>query len=120
MPVTILPKSSDPDGTAEAQAKLKAEIDDPYSAVMIVLGEGVEINRVVEVGVARASLAPIRRRVVWAPDPAVLTDEQTDEYSPTGEVAAFVGLDNKTKTKLKLGKAQVSLYVEQAFTTAGG
>lgn len=120
MPVTILPKSSDPNGITEAQARLKTEIDDPYAAVMVILGDGSDINRVVEVGVARASLSPLRRKVVWAPDVAVLTKEQMDDYSPNDEVAAFIGLDNKVKTRLKLGKAQVPFYVEQAFTTAGG
>lgn len=120
MPVIILPRSTDQNGAAVAQTRLQSEIDDPYSAVMIVLGEGPEINRVVEVGVARASISALRRRIVWAQDVAVLTSEQREDYSPEGEVAAFIGLDNRVKKRLKIGKAQVPFYVEEAFTASGG
>ena len=120
MAIVVLPKSTDPNGTADAQARLQAEIDDPFHAVMIIQGEGPDINRVVEVGTARASIAPLRRRVVWAPDPDVLTDEQKEDYSPNGQVAAFIGLDNKVKQRLKLAQAQITAFVDQAFTMAGG
>ena len=120
MALTILPRKSDPNGTAEAQAKLKAEIENPFSAVMIVLGEGLPINKVVEVGTARASLAPLRRSLVWAPDTAVLTPKQLKNYSPKGEVSAFVGLDNEVSTRLKLAQSQIPFFVEEAFTNAGG
>ena len=120
MAIVVLPKASDPNGKTDAQARLQAEIDDPFSAVMIILGEGPSINRVVEVGTARASITPLRRRVVWVPDPGVLTDDQTRAYSPNGEVAAFIGLDNKVSSRLAIAKAQIPIFVEQGFTKAGG
>jgi hypothetical protein len=120
MAIVVLPKTSDPNGTTDAQSRLQAEIDDPFSAVMIILGEGPPINRVVEVGTARASTAPLRRRVVWVPDTGVLTKQQLKDYSPAGEVAVFIGLDNTVKSRLALVQAQIPLMVEQGFTNAGG
>ena len=120
MPIVILPRSTDPNGTADAQARLQLAIDGPFSAVMVVLGEGADIDRVVETGTTRADLDPSRRHLVWAPDPKVLTAEQIKNYSPDGEVAAFIGLDQEVKAALKLAQAQIGFYVEQAFTTAGG
>lgn len=120
MPLIILPLASDPDGTASAQAKLKAEIDDPFASILLVQGTGSEINRVVEVATARASLSPLRRHIVWAPDLNVFTDEQRDDFFPDKTVAAAIGLDNKVKVRLNLAKAQIPFFIEQAYTKAGG
>lgn len=120
MAIIVLPKTTDPNGTADAQSRLKAEIDDPFSVVMIILGDGPSINRVVEVGTARASISPLRRRVVWVPDTGVLTQQQMQDYSPNGEVAVFIGLDNKVNSRLPLAQAQIAIFVEQGFTNAGG
>jgi hypothetical protein len=119
MPLIILPLASELDGTASAQAKLKAEIDDPFAAILVVFGIGPEINRVVEVATARASLSPLRRHIVWAPDTNVLTDAQREDLFPDKTVVAVIGLDNKVKVRLNLAKAQVPFFIEQAYTKAG-
>ena len=122
MAIVILPTSSDSNGAADAQTRLQIEIDDPFTAVMIVQGMGPEVNRVIEVGSARASIPQVilRRRVIWIPDPAVLTSQQRRHFFAKGAAAAFIDLKNKVSSRLTLSKAQIAFYVEQAFTDAGG
>ncbi|HTF89489.1 MAG TPA: hypothetical protein VK843_13840 [Planctomycetota bacterium] len=120
MSVVLLPRAGDPDGIALAQAKLSACIEDPFSAVMIVSGESPDIDSVIEVGSARASLDPLRRTVVWVRDLDVLTAEQKADYAADGTVAAFVALNDKVAVRLKLVKAREKFWVEKAFTDAGG
>ncbi|MEO6709521.1 MAG: hypothetical protein ABI054_03235, partial [Planctomycetota bacterium] len=99
---------------------LEACIDDPFSAVMIVSGEGPDIDTVIEVGSARASLDPLRRTVVWVRDLGVLTAEQQADYAADGTVAAFVALDDRVAVRLRLIRAREKFWVEKAFTDAGG
>lgn len=120
MSVVLLPRSSDPDGKAQAQLKLAACIDDPFAAVMVVSGEGAAIDKVIEVGSARAALDPLRRTVVWVRDPKVLDAKQKAAFAPAGVAAAFVGLDDKVKATLSAAKAAQKFWVEEAFTKAGG
>jgi hypothetical protein len=120
MSVVILQRSTDPNGTAEARAKLQACIDDPFATVMVVNGEGPEIDTVIEVGSARASLDPLRRTVVWARDVDVLTAAQRADLAPGATVAAFIGLNDKVAVRLTQAKAQQKFWVEKAFTDAGG
>lgn len=120
MPLIILPKNTGPDSSQEAQAKLKAEIEDPYSAVMIINGEGPDVSKAIEMCTARAALNPLRRRVIWVPDITVLTDEQRQEYAPSGIAGVVIGLDDKVAATLTAEKAKVRIYIEEAFTKGGG
>jgi hypothetical protein len=118
--VVLLPRASDPDGTALARAKLAECIGDKYAAVMIVNGEGPAIDAVVEMGSARAVLDPMRRTVVWLRDKSVLTKEQRDEYAPAGSAAVFIGLQDSVVETLSPAKGAQKYWVEKAFSKAGG
>ncbi len=120
MSMVILPRSTDPDGKAQAQAKLSACIADPFAAVMIVSGEGPEIDAVIEVGSARASIAVLRRTVVWVRDVKVLDAKQKTAYAPAGIAAAFIGLNDQVVETLPAAKGAQKFWVEKAFTKAGG
>ena len=120
MTLVILPRSTQPDGKALAQAKLEMCIADAYAAVMIVNGEGPAIDTVIEVGCARASLDPLRRTVVWVRDVKVLTAKQKADFAGAGVAAAFIGLKDKVVDSLTAAKGAQKYWVEKAFTKAGG
>lgn len=118
MLLTILPKSTDDGGAAAAQVKLQTLIDDVETVVMIVYGEGAEINRVIEIAVGRADVGPYIRRVVWCPDVTVLSAEQKSSYYSKNAAAVTVGLADKLAAALNLIRAQMPLQIELAFTKA--
>lgn len=120
MSLIIVPDATSSVDMNEAQRKFQAAIDDNYTVVVIVYGEGKAIDEVLEVACARAAAnAPIRR-VLWVRNAAVLTQQQRDAYSASNFPAIFVGLDDKVAAKLPLDKAKVRLYVDEAFSNAGG
>src|SRR5438105_3705429 len=105
----------------QAQAKLKAAIDDPYAAVMVLRGKQPDINLALEVCTARAALDPLRRTLVWASDDSVLTQGQRSDYFPEDKtVAAVIGLDDTVVATLDKDEAEIALAVEQAFSEGGG
>lgn len=114
MAITILPRSTDPDGET-APVQLQTIIDDPLTVVMVVYGEGNDIDRVIEVVVGRATAKPEIRRVVWCRDVAVLSTDQKKNYFRKDKVAVCIGLSNKVDSALDIDEAQVALMVEEAF-----
>lgn len=118
MVLTILPKSTDDGGAAAAQVKLQTLIDDVETVVMVVYGEGAEINRVLEIAVGRADVEPYIRRVVWCPEVAVLSAEQKSSYYTKDAAAVTVGLADKLAASLNLTRAQMPLQIELAFAKA--
>lgn len=118
MSLIILPRNTGTDACIQAQNKLKAAIDDPLTVVMIVYGEGPEIEEALGICVARASVKSMIRQVVWVPDPTVLSAEQKAEYFESNKVAVAVGLNDKAAASLSKAKAAAKIYVEQAFLKA--
>lgn len=121
MAFTILPRADDSGGAAAAQAQLQTIIDDVRTVVMIVYGEGTDIERVIEVAVGRATIPtipPDLRRVVWCPDPGALSAEQKKRYFRKNKVAVAVGIDNKIADALDIDEAQSGLSMELAFQRA--
>ena len=119
MALIILPRKSDYDTAEEdAQHKFKVAIDDPFTVLMVVYGEGPDTPRILEVCSARASVKAAIRRVVWIPDPSVLSDEQQVKYGPKTSAAASIGLDNKIAMRLTKSRAKITIYVEKAFVAA--
>ncbi len=93
-------------------------IDDVLNVVMIVYGEGTDIERVIEVVVGRATAKPQIRRVVWCPDPRVLSVEQRKNYFRKDKVATAIGLADKIAEALDIDEAQSGMSVELAFLAA--
>jgi hypothetical protein len=118
MAITILPRTTDPGGTSAAQAQLQTVIDDVLNVVMIVYGEGTDIERAIEVVVGRATAKPQLRRVVWCPDPTVLSTKQKANYFRDDKAAVSIGLADKIAKDLDLLEAQSGLSVERAFLEA--
>jgi hypothetical protein len=118
MAITILPRTGDPGGAPVAQVQLQTIIDDVLSVVMVVYGEGTDIERVIEVVVGRATAKPQIRRVVWCPDPTVLTAAQKKNYFRHNKVAVSVGLADKVADALDIDEAQSGMTVELAFAKA--
>ena len=118
MSLIILPRDTGAEARAEAQSKLQAAIDDPLTVVMIVYGESPEIDEALQICVARASVKSMIRRVVWVPDPAVLSAEQKSKYTEANKVAVAVGLSDKAVASLTKAKASTKIFVEEAFLTA--
>ena len=120
MAMIILPKNTDPETAAEAQHKFKAAIDDPFTVLMVVYGDSPGTDRILEVCCARASVKAHIRRVVWIPDPTVLSNEQKRKYWKKTYAAVAVGLDDKVASKLTKVEAKGRLYVAEAFASAEG
>ena len=120
MPQIILPRSGDPGGAAEAQIRLQSAIDAEFTVLMIIYGEGPDIERVIEVCDGRALAKPAIRRVVWCPDPTVLSADQKKNYFRKDKVAVSVGLSNILAEALPLEKAKARIFVEGAFLEAEG
>jgi hypothetical protein len=118
MAITILPRANDPGGSTAAQAQLQTVLDDVLTVVMIVYGEGVDIERVIEVVVGRATAKPLIRLVVWCPDPTVLSKDQKKSYFRANKVAVAVGLADKVAAALDIDEAQSGFEVEGAYLEA--
>jgi len=118
MAIMILPRTTDPGGNSTAQAQLQTVVDDVLTVVMIVYGEGTDIERAIEVIVGRATAKPQIRRVVWCPDPTVLSTKQKTSYFRDNKVAVSIGLADQIATELDLVEAQSGLSVERAFVKA--
>jgi hypothetical protein len=120
MALIIIPRNTGPEAVAEAERKFKAAIDDLLTVVAVVYGDGPDIERVLEVCCARALTKPPIRRVVWVPDPSVLTDALKAKYWKPTRPAVFVGLDDKIAKTLTAVQAKVRICVEEAFLRAEG
>lgn len=119
MPLLILPRHTDANGTPTAQAELQAEIDDPQTVVVIIYGEGPDVDRALEVAVGRAAADDLGlRRVVYCPDDSVLSDQQRSDYFVTDKVLVAIGLADKIADSLTASRAGVAAYVERAFARA--
>ena len=118
MSLIVLPKNGDAEKAEKAQRKFEAAIDDPLTMLMVVYGENPDTDRILEVCCARASVKAAIRRVVWIPDPKVLSAKQRASYGPGTSAAASIGLENKIARRLTKSRAKVPIYVERAFLTA--
>ena len=118
MALIILPRSGNPGGATEAQIKLQAAIDDPLTVIMIVYGEGPEVEHALQTCAGRALAKPAIRRVVWCPDPEVLSVQQKKNVWQSGMGVVSVGLADKLADALTIKRAGVRLFVENAFITA--
>jgi hypothetical protein len=117
--IIILPRASEgPSAIEEAQRKLDGAIADPLTVVLIVYGEGAQTERALEVCAARASVKPAIRRVVWCPDPSVLSASQKRDYFRANKAAVTIGLKDSVANSLPASKAMVRHFVEQAFLKA--
>ena len=115
---TTLPKSSDTDA-ARAPEQLQKAISDPLSVTMLVFGKGPNIDRILANVEARASVKSSIRRVVWIPDPSVLSDEQRARYvSSDNVVVAVDGKHGAIAATLTGSKARGALRVDTAFNLA--
>ena len=113
-----LPNSSEP-GAADAPDQLQQLINDPLSVTMLVFGEGPEIDKVLKMSEDRASVKASIRRVIWIPDPAVLSAEQRTRYGVPGNTAVAVdGKHGKVAETLNDIQAQGALRVDRAFNLA--
>ncbi|MHC4169302.1 MAG: hypothetical protein ACYSWQ_20325 [Planctomycetota bacterium] len=118
MSLIELPKNDSPEAAEEAQRMFQAAIDDPLTVLMLVYGEGPDTRKIRNICCARALVKPVIRRVVWIPDPTVLSDEQRQKYEPRTSAAASVGIDDKIAKRLTRSRAKVKIYVERAFLAA--
>jgi hypothetical protein len=118
MILTILPRSDEAGGNAEAQTKLQTLIDDVLTVVLIIYGESPDTRRILEVAVGRGEAKPQIRRVVWCPDPSVLSKEQKRDYTKKDKVVVVIGLADKIAAALDNDEAQSGLEVEIAFCDA--
>ncbi len=118
MAITILPRAGDPGGASAAQVQLQTVIDDVLNVVMVVYGEGLDVERVIEVAVGRAAAKPQLRRVIWCPDPGVLSAKQRKSYFRNNKVAVAIGLADKIAEALDIDEAQSGMSVELAFAEA--
>jgi hypothetical protein len=118
MILTILPRATEGGGAAEAQVKLQTLIDDVLTVVLILYGETPETKRMLEVAVGLAEVKPQIRRVVWCPDPSVLSKEQKRDYMKKDKVAVTIGLANKIAAALDIDEAQFAMEVRIAFAKA--
>ena len=118
MSLIVLPRNTGPDAVEEAQQKLQAAIADPLTVVMLVYGDSPDIDKALEICVARASVKAAIRRVVWIPDASVLSDEQKARYWINGKAAVAIGLDDKAGASLTKAQAEARIYVEEAFLDA--
>ena len=118
MALITLPRSNDPGGATEAQVKLQAAIDDPLTVVMILYGEGPDVERALETCTGRALAMPAIRRVVWCPDPGVLSPQQKKSFFRANKAAVSIGLADSIAESLSLDDAQVRIDVEGAFLAA--
>ncbi len=120
MSLIVLPRNTGPEAVAEAEHKFKAAIEDPLTVLMVVYGEGPDVEKTLEVCTARALVKAIIRRVVWVPDPGVLSKELKAKYWRKTWAAISIGLDDEVAEDLTMAKAKVRIYVEQAFLHAEG
>ena len=120
MALIILPRNTGDDARAEAERKFKAAIEDPLTVLIVVYGEGPDVDKILEVCTARALVKAIIRRVVWVPDPDVLSKELKAKYWKKSWAAASIGLNDEVAEDLTTAKAKERIYVEQAFLHAEG
>jgi len=120
MALIILPRNTGRADVTEARRKFKAAIEDPLTVLVVVYGEGPGTDRILEVCCARALVKPVIRRVVWIPDPTVLTDKLRTKYWRQTCAAVSIGLDDQIAKELTPEEATIRLYVEQAFLHAEG
>ena len=86
---------------------------------MLVFGEGPDVDGALQMSEARASVKASIRRVIWIPDPAVLSDEQRAQYGVPGNVAVAVdGKHGAVAEALNGVQAQGALRVDRAFNLA--
>lgn len=114
MSLIVIPEK----GGQDAQLKFQTHIDDPNTVVLIVYGKGAEIDRVLEVALASASVNPAMRRVLWVPDRNALSESQQRAFCRRNAVVVSVGFDDKIAESLSLTKARHRLYVDSAFEAA--
>ena len=121
MSLIILPSGSERSVRSEARDKLQVAVDDPLTVIMIVYGpDDPLVRKVLEICTARATVKAALRKVVWVPDPTVLSAEQRAKYFKEDARAVSVGLDDKAAMFLDDDQAQTRLFVEKAFLTAEG
>ena len=113
-----LPKSSQP-GAADAPEQLQQLINDPLSVTMLVFGEGPDVDKALKMSEDRASVKSSIRRVIWIPDPSVLSAEQRTRYGVPGNTAVAVdGKHAEVAEALNDIQAQGALRVDRAFNLA--
>ena len=118
MPLIIC-RRNDGETAEQVQTKLQTVIDDAFTVVMIVYGEGPEVDTAIQVCVGRAALKCEIRRVAWVPDPGVLSQAQKKDYYRKSKTAVLIGLDDTIAKQLNLDEASVIAYVEDAFAAGG-
>lgn len=118
MSLIVLPRNTGVSAAEGARRKLIAAIDDPLTVVMLVYGEGPDIEKAIEICVARASVKAPIRRVVWIPDASILTPELKKQYHRAGKAAVAVGLSDKVVAALTKTRAKGRIFVEEAFLQA--
>jgi len=120
MTLIVIPRADTQEDRAEAQGKFQAAVDDLVTVVLVVYGDAQGTDEILEVCLARASVRPQVRRVVWVKDAAVLSTKQRTDYMQRNRVVVAIGLNDKMVDSLTRAKAKVRLYVEEAFTKAEG
>lgn len=118
MSLVVLPRNTDAAAVETARRRLVAAIEDPLTVVMLVYGEGPDIEKAIEICVARACVKAPVRRVVWIPDTSVLSPDLKHKYHRSGKVAVAVGLSDKVVAGLTKARAKGRNYVEEAFLEA--
>lgn len=120
MSLIVIPKvpAGDTAGKEAAQTKFQAAIDDLATVVMIVYGEGHDIDEVLEVVSARADLRPLIRKVLWVKDHKVLSASQKSKFFVTSKAAVAIGLSDTKGDTLTKSEAKRRRKVERAFTKA--
>lgn len=120
MSLIVLPRNDSSETAAEACTRLLEQIRDPLTVLMLVFGDGPDVEAVLEICVARASTKGLVRRVVWIPDPEVLSPDLKRDFLRAGKVAVVVGLDDKVAETLTVARAKARFSVERAFLVAEG
>lgn len=118
MVLITLPTSDLPHAQRDARAKLTAAISDPITVVIVVQGNDGDARAAVEMCVARAMVKPGIRRVVWVPEPTLLTAAQQALFTPDNVRALSIGLDDKPAEPLTNVRARIRHFVERAFVKA--
>ncbi len=118
MLLIILPKNTGTEAVEEAQQKLDAEINNPLTVLMLIYGEGAEIDRAIQICTEAASVKPNIRKVISIPDHTVLTIEQKRRFMHPIKPVVSVGLNNEIAIALEVFESQEDVYVEEAFNSA--
>jgi uncharacterized protein YeaC (DUF1315 family) len=111
--IITLPKNTGPDSCQDAQQKFDEALGDSFAAVMIIMGEGPDIDEIITICTQAADVKPSTRKVVWVPDLTVLTQEQKEKCIQS---VVVIGLDKNVAATLTKDQAKLDIYVEEAFT----